>query len=501
MLVIENQATGSRSDSTGTVVWVAMATMAGALILPNFFLLSFDDISIQARLNPLSHIGPEQATNGRFSFALLTYISSQIGLTYPSFVALSISSFVIGMVACFESLLRLSGVSLSPLERVVFFGLFATFGFFLDLYQFTFASACYAANLIATVISLIVVTSNRSGLAKVVLIGAIGCVALGFYQLYPAFMLGACLAYVFLKLATDAEADDCVDKVRAVALLTSLGVFAALVSYFAVNAMLKFSGATWMSAYPSRKMTASAMVSNLPDYGFAALAILNPFSQSYGFFNSPLLHLSVAVAICALAFSIAMRSRRAHFYVFVVALAVLFVASPNPLNLPLEVFWPSPRSISFLALPIVGLLLGGYLVAKEGLGVRGQAIFFAPAMLLLVQFAGIAQLYAERYKTHQSDIAFATTIIHHAYQSFAPGEPVKVRWYTTWNNVGLLGPFSHDYGGSLFGSSYAGNGLISTFSGRSIDVGMAEASVCAQAPKRLWMLRHGDTMVACFARN
>jgi hypothetical protein len=169
-----------------------------ALVLPNFFLFSSDDVFYASLERPFDSLASNQASDGRYGFALAAALFPRLGLSYNAFLAFSAFALVAALVRCSNGTVQAAGVILSTTEGALFFALFASFGLLADVYQFTFAYLSYALAFWCAGQSIEIAFSAYSTRRKILQVVAFGWVAAAFYQLYPSIVLAGMLGIVFL---------------------------------------------------------------------------------------------------------------------------------------------------------------------------------------------------------------------------------------------------------------------------------------------------------------
>lgn len=476
----------------GTQVFWLLTLMALVVLAPNLFLFSFDDVFIAALPRPFDIAG-DQAWNGRYAFTCFIVAAQRLGLSYPAFQGVSMLLLATGLAFLFQSLRAVGGAALRREGAIVFFGLFVTFGLLADVFQFTFAYAQYGAAFWAAGFALRLAFSGAPLLLRVAGGIVIGWVACGFYQLYPAVVLAATLGLAFLHVAGGGG----VARWWQGALVLAVGLVGAALLYLATNAALKAGGHPWFANYPARPQGLGFVLGNLPRYGTTLGAMLNPWSPSYGFLNTPLLHVALVISLMALTLVTLLRRRPWPVLLLAVAILGAVVTLPNPANLPLQTFWPSPRSASAAALIACCLLMAAYLAIRSDLPRLRPAMAAGVTALFLLQAVHLARLQQFRYATQQQDLALANAIMQDAFRLTRPGEPIQLRLRADWLGSVRGAPMSHDYGTSLFASAHAAPSLLMIYSGGRIQATAAAPEECRDVTARLSVRREGEALIAC----
>jgi hypothetical protein len=398
-----------------------------------------------------------------------------------------------GLAFLFQSLRVVGGAALRREGAIVFFGLFITFGLLADVFQFTFAYAQYGAAFWAAGFALRTAFSEAPLAWRVGAGILIGWVACGFYQIYPAVVLAAALGLAFLYVARGRG----MARWWQGAVVLAVGLIGAALLYLATNAALKAGGHPWFAAYPARAQGLGFVAGNLSRYGTTLGAMLNPWSWAYGFLNTPLIHAGLLLGVVALAVVTMLRRRPWPALLLAVAVIGTVATLPNPANLPLQIFWPSPRSVSAAAIIACCLLMAAYLAIRSDLPRLRPAMAACVTALLLLQVTHLARLQQFRYATQQQDLALANAIMQEAYRLTRPGEPIQLRLRADWLASVRGAPMSHDYGTSAFASSYAASALLAIYSGGRIQATAATPEECRGVTARLSVRREGEVLIAC----
>lgn len=460
-----------------------------ALLVPNIFIFSVDDIQIIAHQNSLAYIADNQAPNGRFSLSLFSHLLSRWGFSRIDFQALGAVALVIGAQSVFSATIRFAAGIISPVVYVLGFCAFISFGLLMDNYSFASDWLVYGVAFAGAGTALSICASTGTIGLKIVLSSVIGGVAMGFYQTYPSIVAYSILASLLVRFLRDERLDR---LTIAQYCAVSASVLGAIFFYFIVNHALHFAG---VAGYESlaRPFGMRFIHQNFHQYLKTMREALNAFKGPYSVYLSGIsMVLSLGSVLAAI---VSLRSWYAAVGFCLVFFAVAVIL-PNPANILLQTYWPSPRSISPVAIFFPLLIIYSLTYFRW----PRLANYCLEIVLALVVFAQVLVYFNQqkvRMDQQTADFALADTLITMAYQNTSAGvmPVVKIRQglFTTFTSS----PRSFEFGVSLFATNWSLGGLFAYLSNHKVVVEFASADDCAQTTKGLDIFKKGDSLLVC----
>lgn len=478
------------SASSGAVIDGVCLAIAAAVILPNLFLFSVDDIMIVSFVDPLRTIALEQGPNGRYSLAALCWLLRVLGGTRIDLEIVGALTIIAGFAALFRTTTRLMKASFAPVDFVLAFTVFMTFGLLMDVFSFTNVWVQSGAGSIALAGALRIAVSQVSILKKVLATALFGWIAMGFYQTFP-YMVACSLLAAFVGALAFRDSISC-KEIWNEYVPVALGSVLAIALYLLTNKVLNVAGVHGFEVN-ARPAGAEYIRANLLPYFKTLRETLDPFDGSYARFLS-----KIAIAIFVLGLvTIVWKSSRIQtkgWLITAIGLTVLML--PNPTNLLVKYYWPAPRSLSPIAIFVALALLAA--AARWTKTIGGVSI---GRWLLLVAVVTQGIVYIDQLKGRLdqqiSDFAMANAIIDRAYEEFGPNEAPKVKINFDWRDNLTYRPVSYEFGSSLFGSTWSLQGLFAYLSNRKVEAILASPDDCAMRDKQLAMKRVGDALLVC----
>lgn len=477
-------------------VFTILCVITAIILLPNILLLSVDDISIASLSNALSLVAKDQASNGRYSFSALTALLDVIGGTRASLQAAGALSIIIGMPALFLSTIGFASHRFSPSQTVLGFCIFASYGLFADLYQFSSAFIQTGSATLTVAAVLTIARGAAPVLRKWLLSSFLGWIALGFYQTFPYVLLCSLIAAAYLELwhtASGKRTQFLLLRERYVVAIAS--TITALASYLVTSPLLKAFDLPGFRDYPQRAFGARYVVSNAAEYARTIFKVLNPFAHTYAHFTSRFTILLFGISVIYLLVR-AFRHSRALGCLTVLILALTAVALPDPTNILLATFWPSPRSVS----PIAILVACAITVWASTLKTRFKTIDSGTLLLasaVCLQFVIYADLQARRADQQNADFITAISLINRAYETFPDeGSPLILTNFDWHDNV-TMHDRTFEFGESYFVEGWSRRGLIQYLSNGRVRIADANPSDCAGVRGRFEVTRLPHALLVC----
>lgn len=471
------------------VPYICWAIVALVLV-PNIFLFSVDDMVIASYPDPLGTIASDQALNGRYGLASLSLLIKALRGTHVELQLVGALTMLAGMPALFAATLRLARLTVSSLHFVLGFAIFATFGLLMDIYSF--ANVWVQSGVASGVVALTLHTSlsSRSPLRKLIYASALGWLAMGFYQTYPYVMACSLVAAFLARFASGSSVSRA--DIKNEYLAPAMGVLVAVALYFVTNKLLH---ALHVPGYEKvwRPFGAKYIHTNLASYSQVIRDGLNAFGGPYAVYLSKI-GLTVTAAALASALWASRRSAGVLWILFAVIVVMLML--PNPTNLLMKTFWPSPRSLSPVAIVFPLLLIAAssrWAIRLAGVPVAHLALALVAASQCLVF------IDAQKGRSDQQmvDFSMASIIVNRAYQEFPASQRPRVKVHYGPYDNGIKRPQSFEYGISLFAAPWSLHGLITYVSGGRVDGDAAPAQDCEGNTVHLQILKRDDVLLVC----
>ena len=405
----ENTDDVERRLADAVLRWFSLAC-AALMIAPNYLLYSSDDLYINMQQHPIVFLVAEQGSNGRFTTWIVLKIFETLGIKYEAYLAISGAALAI----C-SSWLICETFALAKIDnlraRLAGTALYFTFCFNLDLFQFKEVYLSFALSFGLAALALRIGRLSWPVWARIA--GSALCLALsiGGYQVSAQLYLLAVGLWALSQLARDPP---CTPHSRAWTLI-SAGA-AAAVLYFICNKFLAYLHMEGFLGFATRRPFGLQFVSaNCEPYLKTIFDTISPTSHAYLPLTNPLT--STGYTLILVIFLIYFTRAASRLWKKVLVGTILLCAllcAPNPANLALQDYWPSPRSVAGIAVFYSGMaaLLVDRMVARGG---NGSSAFRALGWLLLlmisVQTANDAYILGRRSVQQQADFVLAQQII------------------------------------------------------------------------------------------
>ncbi|ACD20999.1 glucosyltransferase domain-containing protein [Paraburkholderia phytofirmans] len=486
-----NRAISTQKDIIA--IWILLALITSIVVLPNVWIYSIDDIAIRNAVDPLQYIVVDQGSNGRFMFSATAALLRTVGFGPLEFLSISLISIIVGLPALFIAIIHAARLRLNIAEIVIPFCAFVLCGCMFDVYQFSYASIQVGAGSLLAALALYVASSERPIAIRLIVLTASGWLATGFYQIYPYLLTSAAVAIVLLR-AADGKLDSIdIRKIVLFALTVAISVVFSIFLYLATNKFMKAMNFESMANYPLRPFGIGFARANVTHYLDSIKEILNPNSPLYGYFYSKFYLLGVFAALIII--GVCKMSSVRNISVIMLSLTITVLMLPNPTNILLQVYWPTPRSLSPVSLIIGALFIGGPLQIRSE---KYKNIFTA---LLVFCVSCQALLYMDmtniRRDQQDLDFQFAKKLIDEAEQNSASNTPITIKTSMSWRDNTLVHQRSFDYAGSLFSAEWSTRALFGYLSGRRVTWLPASENDCAGVNRNIATLFKDNTLITC----
>lgn len=491
---------GKKTSNEKPFLWFFIIALIA--VLPNALFFSGDEIAIymgnavgffndgvkstKAYLShsPLLELGVSQAADGRYSYAAFCWILAKIGIDYQSFVVLSLVSYAFGLAVIYFSLFRLSGNYLDK-TTIIGFIIFLTFGLSLDQMQFSVESFQYMACMLA-VSGIAVLSASSINIFYILLFGtSIFAIGVGFYQNILQMTAYFILSYFALQSVSNRPYKPIVIQAS---LMSGCAILGSIV-YVIINLTLKHLGAAWFQDYPVRHQGLSNIIKNIPQYFITIPRAFGIFGHRYMIM---LPHIVSLIIIVVFGFYIAycwhIRKKQKFFPFFLVVAAILIM--PNPANLLLEGFYPSPRTLSALGLFIAVLVA---IICR-----RGKAGTWLSLFLISLQIAVVFKWYGHRHNQWVADVAVAENLILEAYRNTPASMQPNITISVSAGDLTVTSALAYYFGGSLFSTPWSSEAFLQYVSGGRVSVSLDSGIVCSKTNYFLSVNPKANGINVCF---
>ncbi|HDR9081984.1 TPA: hypothetical protein QDA98_004617 [Burkholderia vietnamiensis] len=476
-----------RSDISMKLICWAIAAL---VILPNLLLFSVDDIIIVSLTDPLKSVALDQASNGRYGLSALCWLLRILGGSRIDLEAIGAVTIIVGYAALFSETIRFSRARFSTAEYLAGFSIFLTFGLLMDVFSFTNVWVQSGAASLALAASLNITQSERRFASKISIIGLVGCVAMGFYQTYP-YMVACSLMAAFVISFAFGDGETLSTIVHRY-LPAAVGALIAVGLYLVTNKILQGAGVPGFSA-GGRPFGAEYLKPNVLPYIKTIGDALNAFSGGYAHYENRITIIVFGLAVVT-AVSAA-KSLRAKVLVIFAFFAVALML-PNPTNLLMKIYWPSPRSLSPISI-FVALIITAACARWTG-KIAGVSIGMV-ALLITVLSQAVIYIDQQKGRADQEamDIATANMIINRAYQEFPYTKRPVVKMNFNWDDNVIYHARTFEFGESLMTTPENRKGLFLYLSNGRVDVYPTSPSECSGIRSHLTIEVKGDALLVC----
>lgn len=466
-----------RGDGQGNaVVRGILAAVAALVLAPSYFLISPDDL-VWIGVKPYTTIANAAGADGRFvAWGTLKALEA-IGFGYGAYMALGGVALVAACVFLLEEIFAFIGVA-SPWARILGGALYLTFSFNQDLFQFKEALSNYAQSFALLALALSAIRSTRPFVPRVAATAVCLTLSLGSYQTSLQILL------LIMALLAIAKLTRTTSKLFFDQMAVAAAAFAiAMIAYEVINRTLKLIQPGSFARYPIRQPALENAWSHFGPYLRTLFDVFSPTSTEYAPITNELSTiLTVALLLGGGAYlttCIASRRQKAALWI-VLALALL--CAPNPANLLLKVYGPSPRTVAGVGFFLAGIaaLAIDRLIAGAG-RVRGfvRALPITAAILVAAQAGNDLYLDGRRFLQQEADIALAQRIADEAERVAATNiRPIVAEFIQSWDSNLIFSNAPYGFGIGLFGTPWSGEGMLTMFSGGAVVAKKGDRSLC-----------------------
>jgi len=373
-----------------------------------------------------------------------------------------------------------------------------THGYMSELYSFTMGYAAFAVSLLATAAAMhIARLPNVSLFSKTVLATIFGLIVLMSYQ--PTLLLYLfvpCLAIVAntLLIANPPSAmTESSYRSLIGGFIVAIGLF--LTAHYTARALFPH---VIPSAY--RDFRIDGFYDNFRIY---FQTITTPFaSHKEKYCNLFPLHERIVYGgsiVIAYALLLQAAKRRPHAaIVSLLALTVAIVLMPNPMNMFVIPFWPTPRSMFPVAFFHAGLAIIVMLALLGQFRLFARSYLWIIGAFLALSFANQISIRFGLYQQAQRDEAIGNSVLSEMRRLGTVGDNTTVAIVSTWGNVAQRKNLLYlDFAASAFTQPWSGIPLLRKVSGMNIRRGKSDPSAC-NLFKRPWEVRQQDgTFIVC----
>ncbi|WP_415467914.1 hypothetical protein [Acetobacter persici] len=455
-----------------------------SLCLANFFIFNADDLGVRYSEDAKNSFISGNYTNYRYFILALSYAIRWLKINYFDNVIINSLLYSAGLIYFCYEFSRYVGISL---KYIAFFCIAVAFqGFMADLSSFTMAYWNYGISWIAMGGALYFLRTSKNfwGLSAAIILSVI---TLTSYQVAAQLLiLAAGCAYLYATLFKP--------KDSLFLELTWRPVFVYVVSCAIFLVMKKCIGPEW-----GRPVHFSALIHNIKPY-FTDIfyqffngkySSIFPMHERFLYFSS-ILVISLYL-ICMLI------SKRNYCYFFaLLSLAACLAFAENPFNLPFDLFWPSPRSLtcnSFLYPVLLIFVVQKIFSYHEQLQ---KPAFYLGAVFLLLSVNNQAGLFMERREQTQRDIEIGNAVLSDIKNVAGIYNGEKISVVSSWRNIAQLNTIAvMDYASSAFTTGWSPVPLLRKLSGADLRSVSMPASVCPREPERWDVLKINDVVVVC----
>jgi hypothetical protein len=474
----DEQIDDAESCFTSAVSWWFSLACAAAMIIPNYFIYSSDDLAVSTQRNPIALLAVDQASNGRYTAWLVLKTLKTLRVGYEAHLAMSGAALAVCSAWLLCETFALAKID-SLRARLVGTAMYFTFCFNLDIFQFKEVYLSFALSFGLAALALRIGRVFLPVWARIA--GSALCLMLsiGGYQASAQIYLLAVSLWALSQLAHDPPYTP---HHRAWTLVPAGA--AAAVLYFICNKVLAHYDIEGFLAFATRRPFGLQFVSaNYKDYFATIFDVASPRSHIYFPLTNPLTSIGYALilVIFLIYFTLAAGQLWKKVLIWTILVAALLCA-PNPANLAMQVYWPSPRSVAGIAVFYSGVaaLLVDSMVARAG---NGGVVFRSLGWLLLliisVQTANDAYILGRRSVQQQADFVLAQQIIAEIERLWPEIEvPITANVVQHWSVNSIYKNVPYGFGSGLFDTDWSAPALLTLVSGGAV-VGMAgERSQC-----------------------
>lgn len=454
------------------------------LCICNFFIFNADDLYAHFSAEAKDSLVVGNYGNYRYFIYALSCLLRWMSIDYFDNIIVVSLIYSFGLVYFCCQFSRYVGMKQ---EYTIFFCIAVAFhGFMADLSSFTMAYWNYGISWLAMGAALYCLRTNK-GFPGTFAAIMLSVVALTSYQVAAQLLiLAAGCAYLHATIFKP-EA-----RPPWGVLLRPVFVYGASCALFLI--MKKLLGPEW-----GRPVHFAALIHNINPY------FINVWDEFFGGKYSSIfpMHerffyfISIIFIFLYLIFGI-IRKKEYHYFVSVIVVMVCLAFAENPFNLPFDVFWPSPRSLTCASFLHAALLVFAVEIVTSYRPHFQKFFLYAGAFFLLLSVNNQARLFMERWQQTQRDIEVGNGILNDIQRVAGLYDGEKVAVISSWRNVAQLHTIAvMDYASSAFSTGWSPVPLLRKLSGADLQYASMQSSVCHRVPVRWDVFKVGDVVVVC----
>ena len=459
---------------------IILAVIAASIILPNYLIYSTDELFIGTQARPFAAQADIQGINGRYAYVALLRLLDLAGVGWGGHVVLSGALLCLCGVALLIEIFKLARID-SPWARVAGASLYFTYSLNMDLFQFKEAYLSYALSFGFAALALRFSRQIWSVWMRLGACSACLFLSFGFYQISLQLVV---LALGVWAVSIVSSGPDEAPGREPWILAPSIGVAGA--AYLLCDQALKYFAVDVFASYPIRPQGVSFIIANIGTYLMTLLGAYSPFSHMYYPLTNAMLSSGYLVLIVLTAALLLSRAQRPSQKGLVVALFLFcLLCAPNPANLVLATYWPSPRTVGGIAIFYAGVV--GLAMDRKVGGVKSErwlnpSLAALAILIAFASFANNAYLLGRRYAQQVSDFALAQQIVTDI-ERLSPdlNRPIVAKVVVNWYSNLIFENTPYSFGIGLFGTSWSGPATLAFVSGGAIIGQSDDPATCSSA--------------------
>ncbi len=463
------------------VAFLVILAAALASILPNYHLFSTDDLATSLNPEAMHSMAMLQASNGRFVFFVVASLLSAAHVDYPTFQALGGAVFIASLLFLFFEIARFLDIRSD--EARLFAGvIFFTSCFSIDLYQFRETYLCFGLSFLCSALAIRCAALPVGLAARVALATLFAVLAFGTYQTAPQILVMVAGLGLIARLLDSRASRSMRDIVVLIA-----ATLIATIAYFAITKIL-VANVEGFTRSTARLFGPQFVLANLGAYLRTVTELTLPVGNAFDPITNHVLSAALAMLWigAAIGFSVATRGWR-KIAIWVV-LAGLLICAPNPANLLLKDFWPTPRSAQGIVIFFAGMAaLLVQLAVDRGFRYLDprRALGVLLGLLILMQVVNNSQLLSRRTMQQDLDFALARQIVTDIERLAPPtSDSIPANIVAYWSSNALFQRMPYSVGLGLFGSDWSARALLTFVSRGRVIARSGNPADCPPAPLR-----------------
>jgi hypothetical protein len=269
--------------------------------------------------------------------------------------------------------------------------------------------------------------------------------------------------------------------------------------YLSTKSALKLLDIGPWRSYPAAPEGLSYVWANLPQYIWTIGQVFYPDSPTYGYFFTRWAYISMAASIVLIIGHELHHRRWSAAVTSSVLIAAMIITSPNPTNLLLSIFWPTPRSISPLGIFVAMLVVAALSMSPRTVRLYGQVL---GGIFLAGQIVVAISLFANRALQASYDFSLAQVVLRRAYEEFGLLQPIVLRLNVEVGatDVNYSRFRSFGFGISYFLVPWARPAMFRMFAKGDVSVVNASAEECHSAQGQPAFIREQNALIVCFRK-